>query len=111
MEQKNTATAFLLALLPMFFAGGLAFHDFYLKRIGIGISKLAMQFIGWVLFITSGVFFATEDDLMVLMGGGIMFIAFAIFFATFIWNVVDMFLIPKIVDGLNKEQEQLVAGE
>ena len=73
-EKKSTVVAYLL----WFFFGGFGFHDFYLRKSMAGIGHLVLA-----LFVFLGMFI----PIIAMIAGG----------ALFVWQVVDLFLIPSYI--------------
>ncbi|MDO4903530.1 MAG: TM2 domain-containing protein [Limosilactobacillus sp.] len=86
-RSKNVVVAYLLAI----FLGSIGAHRYYLKKIGTGIVMTLLAVFGWMLFVS-------------ILG---MEIAILLFFIDGIWVIVDLFLIPSIVnkDRTNVENE------
>lgn len=84
---KNIVVAYLLAII----LGSLGIHRFYLGRTGSAAAMLVIGILGYVtLLIFIGVF------LLAITG---------------IWTLVDLFLIPGIINELNAHLERDIAQE
>ena len=103
-REKSLGLAYLMLI-----GGHLGVHRFYLKRIGTGIAQLALfllaSFSYFLFIVTSGGFESSD------------FIGFAVFSLVlflitagtlFVWIVVDLFLIPRMIRGLNAQLEEEV---
>lgn len=86
IEQRitNEAKSPLLAYLLLIFVGGFGIHRFYLGRTGSGVAMLLLAIIG---------------ALTLPIGVGLLLLA-----ALGIWMLVDLFLIPGMV---NTQRDQL----
>ncbi|MCU1404014.1 MAG: hypothetical protein JWQ43_317 [Glaciihabitans sp.] len=74
---KQTGLAYALLI----FLGGFGIHNFYLNRVGPGIAMLVMSLFGW----------ATS----------IIFIGWFLIVAVWIWQIIDLFLVPTYVRTAN----------
>ena len=77
-SKKSAGVAYLL----WFFTGGFGGHRFYLGRTGSAVAQLILSLLGWVLLLAAGI------GLLFLIPLGI-------------WLLVDLFLIPGIIQGQN----------
>ena len=93
IEQRvtNEAKSPLVAYLLLFFLWGFGVHRMYLGRWGTGILMAALSVIGW----------ATAWILV-----GWIPLAFVS-----VWNVIDIFLIPRMVQDDNAINRQRLMAE
>ena len=93
VEQRvnNDGKSMLVAYLLLIFLGGLGVHRFYLGRSGSGAIMLVMCILGWLT--------------LVIYVGMFLLIAVAI------WAIVDLFLIPGIVESERTKLRARVSQE
>jgi TM2 domain-containing membrane protein YozV len=93
IEQRvaNDAKSPVLAYLLLIFVGGLGIHRFYLGRTGTGIAQLLLFVIGWL-------------TIAVVLG-------FVLLAVLGIWLIVDLFLIPGIVQAQKEATRQRLTQE
>ena len=82
MAYESTKKSAGLAYVLWFFTGGLGGHRFYLGQTGSAVAQLLMSVFGWLLLLAAGF------GLLLLIPLGI-------------WLLVDLFLIPGIVQTHN----------
>ena len=103
MEELNITNKFssksrLIALLLGIFLGGFGIHNFYLGKIGRGILKIFMHFIGTTLFSIG--FFESFD-----YGEIVFYIGLFMIFIPIIWAFFEWILIAL---GKTKDSEGLL---
>jgi|SRR5690625_857747 len=81
---KNTLVAYLL----WFFLGSLGIHRFYLGETNTGIAIIVLNVLGWLTFL--------------------FVIGFFFWAAIGIWLVVDLFLIPGLIQKNHDQLEEKV---
>ena len=86
-EKKSVGIAYLL----WFFFGGLGVHRFYLGRTGSGVAMLLLTILGLVLLA--------------------VYVGIFLLLALVIWLIVDIFLIPSIVEADSKAKRLMIANE
>lgn len=93
IEQRvgNDAKSPLLAYLLLIFVGGLGVHRFYLGRTGSGIAMLVLAILGAVTL---------------PIGVGLLLLA-----VLGIWMLVDLFLIPGMVNKQRDEMRRMLQSE
>ncbi len=91
-DSKSVGVTYFLAI----FLGGLGIHRFYLGYTGSAVAMLIMSIVGWLTLV--------------------LFIGAALLIAVGIWIIVDLFLIPGMVqqakDGTRQRltQEMMAIG-
>ena len=96
VEQRitNDAKSPLVAYLLLIFLGGFGAHRFYLGKTGTAITMLVLFILGW---------------LTVVIGIGLLALA-----AVGIWGLVDIFLIPGMIqenkDALRQQYSVIAAS-
>lgn len=86
-ETKSAGVAYLL----WFFLGTLAVHCFYLGQTKIGLIRLVLGVLGWILALV-GLGAAMEGHSGASLAWGLIFLAIA-----GIWLIVDLFRIPSYI--------------
>lgn len=86
-ETKSAGLAYLL----WFFLGTLAVHCFYLGQTKIGLIRLVLGVLGWILALV-GLGAAMEGHSGASLAWGLIFLAIA-----GIWLIVDLFRIPSYI--------------
>lgn len=104
-EMRNGSKSLALAYL-MLLGGHLGVHRFYLKRFGSGATQLVLFLLASVSYVLGFVIGAalgwSEDAILAF---------FFVFTLTpglilFVWVVVDIFLMPKMVNEWNRRLEE-----
>lgn len=84
---KNIVVAYILAII----LGSLGIHRFYLGKTGSAVAMLVLGILGYLTFVlVIGIF------LLAITG---------------IWTLVDLFLIPGLINESNTHLEQEIAQE
>ncbi|WP_336776855.1 TM2 domain-containing protein [Paenibacillus sp. MMO-58] len=97
-SEKSAAIAYLMLL-----GGHLGVHRFYLKRKKTAIIQLVLFLIATPAYIFFSIASASEQEALQIIG----IILFALpAAALFIWVIVDLFLISRMVKEYNKEVER-----
>ncbi|ACS99793.1 NINE protein [Paenibacillus sp. JDR-2] len=97
-SEKSAAIAYLMLL-----GGHLGVHRFYLKRKKTAIIQLILFLIATPAYILLSIASAAEQKALQIIG----IILFALpAAALFIWVIVDLFLISRMVKEYNKEVER-----
>ncbi|WP_049642807.1 TM2 domain-containing protein [Candidatus Rhodobacter oscarellae] len=93
VEQRvgNDSKSILVAYLLAIFFGGFGIHRFYLGRSGSAAAMLIMFVLGWVTF--------------AIVVGIILLIAVGI------WVIVDLFLIPGMVESQKNDVRARISQE
>lgn len=93
VEQRvaNDAKSMLVAYLLLIFLGGFGAHRFYLGRTGSAVTMLILFILGWI-------------TIWILIGS-LMLIAVGI------WLIVDLFLIPGMVEADRKSTRARISEE
>ncbi|MFD1887070.1 TM2 domain-containing protein [Paenibacillus wenxiniae] len=101
-REKSLGLAYLMLI-----GGHLGVHRFYLKRTATAIVQLVLFLIaalGYiVMLVTTAGFEETEATAGLFVGLILFFVAAA---PLFVWVVIDLFLIPGMVRGINAQLEQ-----
>lgn len=106
-NEKSNPIAYALLIIPAFFTlGGLALHDFYLNRILFGVIKIGSWLLGSFL-IGVGTGISSADPSLTPFGLLFIFGGFVFAAVPFFWNLVDLFLIPKLTSELNAKNKVL----
>jgi TM2 domain-containing membrane protein YozV len=99
-REKSLGLAYLMLI-----GGHLGVHRFYLKRTATAIVQLVLFLIaalGYIVMVTTSGFGEDEFNAGTIVGLILFFVAGA---PLFVWVIVDLFLIPGMVRGLNAELE------
>ncbi len=91
MEELNKTMQYssksrLLALLLGIFLGGIGIHNFYLGKIGRGILKILMRFIGMIMF-SIGFFESFNYNAI------FFYIGLCMMFSPIVWAFIEWILI------------------
>lgn len=92
----------------MLLGGHLGIHRFYLKRIPSGIVQLVLFLFTMIFYFLLAFMSIVESET-----GTMVFMIFMILFglALFIWIVIDLFMIPKMVKELNDQTEAYILSQ
>ncbi|MEF3303466.1 NINE protein [Paenibacillus sp. GYB003] len=101
--EKSTAIAYLMLL-----GGHLGLHRFYLKRPGTGALQLVLFLLSVVFYIMLSVGSAMESVALIVVSA-ILFALPAL--ALFVWVIVDLFLLPRMLREYNGKIEQEIVQE
>lgn len=102
-SEKSTALAYLMLL-----GGHLGLHRFYLNKKGTGILQLVLFLLACVFYFGMGIGSAAESDILII----ISFILFAVpALVLFIWVIVDLFLLPRMLREYNARVEREILLE
>lgn len=102
-SEKSTALAYLMLL-----GGHLGLHRFYLNKKGTGILQLVLFLLACVFYFGMGIGSAAESDILII----ISFILFAVpALVLFIWVIVDLFLLPRMLREYNARVEREILQE
>ncbi len=96
-KEKSLALSYLMLI-----GGHLGVHRFYLRRTISAIVQLVLFLVAMVAYF--GFAFATEFSEEATWSFLILLLATG--FPLFVWVVVDLFLIPRMVSDLNQKAEQ-----
>lgn len=99
-REKSLGLAYLMLI-----GGHLGVHRFYLKRTATAIVQLVLFLIaalGYIVMVTTSGFGEGEVGIGTVIGLILFFVAGA---PLFVWVIVDLFLIPGMVRGLNAQIE------
>lgn len=95
-SEKSLALAYLMLL-----GGHLGVHRFYLKRFGTAVAQLALFLVATATYIVGIILI----ELAALAGVFILGITVVNGLALFIWIIVDLFLMPRMVREWNEAVE------
>lgn len=87
-EVSRKGKNMLLAYILLIFLGTLGIHRFYLGKTGSAITQLVLTLVGWAT--------------------AVFVIGFVPLFIVGAWVLVDLFLVPGIVNSANDEVEREV---
>lgn len=99
-REKSLGLAYLMLI-----GGHLGVHRFYLKRTATAIVQLVLFLIaalGYIVMVTTSGFGEGEVGIGTVIGLILFFVAGA---PLFVWVIVDLFLIPGMVRGMNAQIE------
>lgn len=99
-REKSLGLAYLMLI-----GGHLGVHRFYLKRTATAIVQLVLFLIaalGYIVMVTTSGFGEDEFNAGTIVGLILFFVAGA---PLFVWVIVDLFLIPGMVRGMNAQLE------
>ncbi|WP_201006011.1 TM2 domain-containing protein [Paenibacillus glycanilyticus] len=96
-SEKSAAIAYLMLL-----GGHLGVHRFYLKRKKTAIIQLILFLIATLAYILLSIASAAEQKALLIISTILFALPAA---ALFIWVIVDLFLISRMVKAYNKEVE------
>ena len=85
-EIQRRGKSTLVAYLLLIFLGTLGIHRFYLGRTGTAVTQLVLTIIGWLT--------------------AIILIGFALLAVVWVWVIVDLFLVPGIIEAENDKLEK-----
>jgi TM2 domain-containing membrane protein YozV len=93
IEQRiaNDAKSIVVAYLLLIFFGGFGAHRFYLGRTGSAVAMLLLFIVGWL-------------TLVVVIG-------FALLLVVGIWAIVDIFLVPGMIQVQKETMRQRLTQE
>jgi TM2 domain-containing membrane protein YozV len=93
IEQRiaNDGKSIVVAYLLLIFFGGFGAHRFYLGRTGSAVAQLILFILGWLTFV-----FVVGIALLLVVG---------------IWVIVDIFLVPGIVQAQKETMRQRLTQE
>jgi TM2 domain-containing membrane protein YozV len=93
IEQRiaNDGKSIVVAYLLLIFFGGFGAHRFYLGRTGSAVAQLILLILGWLTFV-----FVVGIALLLVVG---------------IWVIVDIFLVPGIVQAQKETMRQRLTQE
>ncbi|GMK47833.1 MULTISPECIES: TM2 domain-containing protein [Paenibacillus] len=97
-SEKSAAIAYLMLL-----GGHLGVHRFYLKRKKTAIIQLILFLIATLAYILLSIASAAEQKALLIISTILFALPAA---ALFIWVIVDLFLISRMVKAYNKEVER-----
>ncbi|WP_121616633.1 TM2 domain-containing protein [Virgibacillus halodenitrificans] len=90
-EVSRKGKNMLLSYVLLIFLGTLGIHRFYLGKTGSAITQLVLTILGWMT--------------------AIFLVGFLLIAVVGIWLLIDLFLVPGMVESSNKElEEQVIAS-
>jgi hypothetical protein len=101
-SQKNLAIAYLMLL-----GGHLGLHRFYVKRYKTGTVQLLLFLVALTGYVLFGVMSAFEVNGVLLASTFILIFALPAL-ALFIWVIVDLFLMNRMIQDWNLKTEQQI---
>jgi TM2 domain-containing membrane protein YozV len=101
--EKSTATAYLMLI-----GGHLGLHRFYLKRKGTAIAQLILFAAAAIFYFIMAVASEIGSELFAIFSI-IMFVLPAL--ALFIWIMVDLFLLPRMIREFNEVIEREILDQ
>jgi TM2 domain-containing membrane protein YozV len=99
-KEKNLAVAYLMLL-----GGHLGVHRFYLKRNWTGIFQLCLFLIASAGYVLFSIISIMEVNEFLLISIFILLVALP-GIALFVWIIIDLFLIPKMIKQWNERLEE-----
>lgn len=101
--EKSSAIAYLMLL-----GGHLGLHRFYLKRAGSGAAQLILFVFSIVFYFLLSIAAAAESDILIV-AAVLLFALTALIL--FVWVIVDLFLLPKMLREYNLAVEREILQE
>ncbi|MBW7476526.1 NINE protein [Paenibacillus oenotherae] len=101
--EKSAGIAYLMLL-----GGHLGLHRFYLKRKGSAFGQLAVFAVAILTYIFFAVAAELESDAFLAVS---MVLFFLSALALFIWVIVDLFLLPGMIQEYNKVVERNILDQ
>ncbi|WP_019534310.1 TM2 domain-containing protein [Paenibacillus ginsengihumi] len=102
-SEKSTALAYLMLL-----GGHLGIHRFYLNKKGTGILQLVLFLLACLFYFGLSIGSAAQSEALIAISI-ILFILPAL--TLFIWVIVDLFLLPRMLREYNARVEQEILRE
>ncbi|RUS46111.1 TM2 domain-containing protein [Cohnella sp. AR92] len=103
LREKSIALVYILLL-----GGHLGIHRFYLKKPLSGSIQLALSVLATIFYFIFALTTAEAEDYGEWWAFVLCLLCAA---AVFVWVIVDLFLIPKMVKRLNEEKEQEIVKQ
>jgi uncharacterized membrane protein (DUF373 family) len=101
-EQRSAEKSLALAYL-MLIGGHLGVHRFYLKRTGSAIAQLVLFLVCIAAYIGMSVVAAMREEEIILP---LLVVTVAAAAVLFVWVVVDLFLLPRMIREWNDKVER-----